>query len=87
MIKIALIQFESNLAVSIDGNKRQDFRKWNKVIVSKSDILPLLRLWCTKLWEIELDAEKNLNLFKEVKEEKKTETTTKKEVEADPIVE
>ena len=55
MIKIALIQFTSNLAVSISWWKRQDFKKWHKVVVWVDDVKMLLRLWCVLLNEKTLD--------------------------------
>ncbi len=73
MLKIALIQFTSNLAVSISWKKRQDFKKWDKVVVWVDEVKMLLRLWCKLLAEKELvyktDKKVLDTLFKEVKVE------------------
>lgn len=44
MVTLYAFKFTENLTVSIGGNKREDFKKGQKVIVSFSDYLPLLRL-------------------------------------------
>lgn len=84
MLKIALIQFTSNLSVSISWKKRQDFKKWDKVVVWVDEVKMLLRLWCKLLAEKELDYKTDKKvldtLFKEVKVEE-TETTAPQKVE------
>jgi len=63
MVTLYAFKFTENLTVSIGGNKREDFKKNQKVIVSFSDYLPLLRLGLEFLWEVTLsfkDVEKLL---------------------------
>ena len=73
MVKIALIKFNSNLAYGLWGWKRQNFKKWDKVIVQKDEVLRLLRLWCTLEWEVELTYKEYKTLFKKWKETAETE--------------
>jgi hypothetical protein len=51
MLKLFAIEFKSNLAVSIDGNKRANFKAGEKVVVSKDDFLTLIRLGCKSVGE------------------------------------
>lgn len=67
MFKIALMKFESNLAVNIAWGKRETFKKWDRVIVWKEDILKLMRLGCTLINERSLTYAKNKDLFKVTK--------------------
>ena len=55
MVNITLIKFNSNLAVSVWGAKRENFKKNTVISVSKSDVLPLLRLGCSIEWECTID--------------------------------
>ena len=59
MVKIALIKFESNIAVSIAWAKRENFKKWDKILVSENEMIMLMRLWCKVLWKFELDYKEN----------------------------
>jgi len=51
MVTLYAFKFNENLTVSIGGQKRQDFKKGAKIIVTYSDYLPLLRMGLTFLWE------------------------------------
>ena len=63
-MKIALVKFESNLAVSIWGKKRKNYKKNEKIIVPKDEVLKLMRLWCTIVKTRELTYKKHKDLFK-----------------------
>lgn len=69
MFKIALMKFESNLAVNIDWGKRESFKKWDKIIVWRKDILMLMRLGCTLVKEKVISYQKNKDLFKVTKQD------------------
>ena len=66
MLKFALIKFESNLAVSIAWAKRENFKKWDKVIVSESEMLMLMRLWCKVLWKFEINYKEHKKIVDEL---------------------
>lgn len=51
MLKISLLKFNSNLAVSIAGAKRENFKKGTVIAVARADVLPLMRLGCSLVWE------------------------------------
>lgn len=53
-MKIYAMEFTSNVAVAINGNKRQNFEAGDKVIVSRSEYLSLLRLGATLISEKKL---------------------------------
>lgn len=55
MVKLYWIEITRNIAFSIDGKKRQSFKKWDKVLVWKNDRIAVLRLWGRILWEKELE--------------------------------
>lgn len=48
------MEFTSNVAVAINGNKRENFEAGDKVIVSRGEYLSLLRLGATLISEKEL---------------------------------
>ncbi len=79
MIKLFLVKFNSNLAFGIGGWKRENYKKGDKVVVLKDDMLKLLRLGCDVMDETEVTA-KTKNLFTGKKSEVK-------EVEETPVVE
>lgn len=85
MVKIALVKFNSNLAFGISGGKRQDFRKWEKIIVWKDDILKLMRLWCTIEQEIDLNFKEHKDLFKQVKTKAPVEAPAETKVEEEIV--
>ena len=82
MVKIALIKFNSNLAYGLWWGKRQNFKKWDKVIVQKDEVLRLLRLWCTLEWEVELTHKEHKSLFTAKKWKETVETAETEKVEA-----
>ena len=85
MVKFALIKFESNLAVSIAWAKRENFKKWDKIIVSESEMLMLMRLWCKVLWKSEINYKEHKKIIDDlVKEwEKKLESQNKEKEKAE----
>lgn len=65
MVKIALVKFESNLAVSLNWWtwKREVYKKWDKIIVNASDIIMLMRLGCKILKQREINFKEHKSLF------------------------
>lgn len=63
MVQLYALEFNSNLAVPINGRKRQEFKKGDKVLVTRDEYLSLLRLGCTLLGDVEVqydDVKKNI---------------------------
>jgi hypothetical protein len=52
-MKLYAIEFGNNLSVSIDGSKRTNYRKGDKVVCGRDDRMNLIRLGCSQIDEIE----------------------------------
>jgi len=63
MENVTLVEFNSNIAHSLGGWARQEFKKWAKVLVDKWEVLQLLRLWCTVVGKFNFDYEDNKKLI------------------------
>lgn len=73
MVQLYALEFTSNLAVPINGRKRQDFKKGDRVLVTRDEYLSLLRLGCTLIGDVEVsydDVEENIVTPEERKEAK-----------------
>lgn len=86
MVKLALMKFESNLAYSLWGRKRENFKKGTQVVVAESEVVRMLRLGCTLVWKfvVDYDSSKKVvdDLVKEFeKSQEKEETVREKELE------
>lgn len=55
MLKLYAIEFTSNLSVEIHGEKRKNFKKGDRVVITRDDRLKLLRLGCSALAEKEVE--------------------------------
>ena len=81
MLKLFLVEFKSNLAYGLNGWKRENFKKWDKVIVLREDSIRLMRLGCELLNEVNVSFKTHKDLFKQskdVKVEAPAETETEK---------
>lgn len=54
-IKLYWFEIHDKLAISVNWAKRDFFKKWDKVLVTKVDYLPLLRLGCKLINETEVE--------------------------------
>lgn len=54
MIKLFALEATSNLAVAINGGKRENFEEGDKVLVTRDEYLPLLRLGFIFLGEVDV---------------------------------
>lgn len=75
MIKLYWFEFVSNVAVSLQWQKRQTFKKWQKVLVTKEDRVQLYRLWAKLINETEVSYH---DIFKKKVETKKKAVETEK---------
>jgi hypothetical protein len=50
-MKVYALEFTRDVAVSIGGEKRRGYVEGEKVVVSRNDYLPLIRLGCTLIAE------------------------------------
>lgn len=78
MLKVCWFIAKDKVSIAINGNKRQDFKKWDKVLVAYSERLQLIRLWFELIDEKELSFE---DIFWK-KVEKKEKVEPKAETEA-----
>jgi hypothetical protein len=50
-MKVYALEFTRSVATSIGGEKRKGYVEGDKVVVSRNDYLPLIRLGCTLIAE------------------------------------
>lgn len=80
MINLNLIEFSSNLWVSINWKKRENYKIWDQILVNNDDLRYLQRLGCKLLASKEIeykDYKEYLDWILEL-EAKKEKTTKKK---------
>lgn len=59
MINLNLIEFWQNLSASINGKKRQDYKRWEQILVNNEDLRYLQRLWCKLIASKEIEYKEN----------------------------
>ena len=50
-MRVYAFEFQWKISAQVNWNKRQDFEKWDRVLVWADEKIRLLRLWAKSIWE------------------------------------